>query len=396
MRFFNILSQYILVSVLIRRLGSDVYGIYVWAYAIVQYLIIFVNFGFNTFAAKFIPENSGQPSVLNKIFSSILYFKVSAFFSSAVLFVFLIFNYSAFSENADILLILIGLGLGEALFPIWLFQGFERLEIPTKIIFVFRILLVVTTLLLIKDSEHLIRYAYILTTVHVLMGLSALIISMRTFNIKLVKVKLTFALEPIKEAFVFFAGTLFGRSYNFLAIFLLGIYCSMEQVSAFDISFKIMAVMQMPFEALATALFPTIVRTKNLILNQKVILIGFMFSLLLWAFTYWQANFLMELLGGSELASYGALLQKLSVLIPVVVITYLLGANTLVAFGLQNHYNISFIIPSILYILLLSYWWLHEGLTFERIVMARILVDVFLALYRLIIASKYRLIFISK
>ena len=34
------------------------------------------------------------------------------------------------------------------------------------------------------------------------------------------KVKLTFALEPVKEAFVFFAGTLFGRSYNFLAIFL--------------------------------------------------------------------------------------------------------------------------------------------------------------------------------
>ena len=64
---------------------------------------------------------------------------------------------------------------------------------------------------------------------------------------------------------------------------------------SFDISFKIMAVMQMPFEALATALFPTIVRTKNLILNQKVILIGFMLSLLLWAFAYWQAYFLMEL-----------------------------------------------------------------------------------------------------
>ena len=170
----------------------------------------------------------------------------------------------------------------------------------------------------------------------------------------------------------------------------------MEDVSSFDISLKIIAVMQLPFETLSVALFPTIARSKNLLLNQKVIFIGFLVSLLLWAFTYWQAAFLMNLLGGAELMEYSSLLQRLSILIPVVVLTYLLGPNTLIAFGYQNHFNYSFIIPSTIYILILLIFWRMGSLNFEIIIISRILVDVMMALYRLIIAIKFRLIFISK
>lgn len=154
--------------------------------------------------------------------------------------------------------------------------------------------------------------------------------------------------------------------------------------------------MQLPFETLSVALFPTIARSKNLLLNQQVIVIGFLASLLLWAFTYWQAGFLMNLLGGPELMAYSSLLQRLSVLIPVVVLTYLLGPNTLVAFGYQNHFNYSFIISSTIYILILLIFWKMGSLNFEIIIMSRILVDVMMAVYRLIVAIKFRLIFVSR
>ncbi len=154
--------------------------------------------------------------------------------------------------------------------------------------------------------------------------------------------------------------------------------------------------MQLPFETLSVALFPTIARSKNLLLNQKVIFIGFLVSLLFWAFTYWQAEFLMHLLGGSELREYSSLLQRLSILIPVVVLTYLLGPNTFIAFGYQNHFNFSFIISATIYILILLIFWKTGSLNFEIIIISRILVDVVMALYRLIVAIKFRLIFVSR
>lgn len=396
LRVFNILSQYILVSFLVRTLGGETYGVFVWAFSIIQYLVIIVNFGFNTYAAKYVAEEHNDPNRINTIFSAIMGIKISLFILSAVIFLISLSFFPLLRENSFLLIILLGFAFGEAVFPIWFFQGSEKLEIPTKIVFVFRLLLVITTLWLITQTEHLLRYALLLTISQILIGFCGLIFAISKLNIKLVRFQFSDITQLIKESFAFFIGGLFGKSFNFAAIMLLGIYCSMKDVSSFDISFKIIAVMQLPFETLSAVLFPTIARTKNLLLNQKVIFIGFLISLLFWAFTYWQAAFLMNLLGGTEFMEYSSLLQRLSILIPVVVLTYLLGPNTLIAFGYQNHFNYSFIIPSTIYILILLIFWNMGSLNFEIIIISRILVDVMMALYRLVVAIHFRLIFISR
>jgi PST family polysaccharide transporter len=396
LRVFNIFSQYILVSFLVRTLGGETYGIFVWAFSIIQYLVIIVNFGFNTYAAKYVSEESNDPHKINQVFSTIMGIKISLFICTSIIFLIGLNFFPLLQENTFLLVILLGFAFGEAIFPIWFFQGSEKLEIPTKIIFVFRLLLVITTLWLITQTGHLLRYAFLLTMSQILIGLSGLIYAIYKFDIKLIWFKLSHVTELLKESFVFFLGGIFGKSFNFAAIMLLGVYCSMKDVSSFDISFKIIAVMQLPFETLSVALFPTIARSKNLLLNQKVIFIGFLASLLFWAFTYWQADFLINLLGGSELREYSSLLRRLSILIPVVVLTYLLGPNTLIAFGYQNHFNYSFIISSTIYILILLIFWMTNSLNFDVIIMSRILVDMMMALYRLIVAIKFRLIFVSR
>lgn len=396
LRIFNILSQYILVSFLVRTLGSETYGVFVWAFAIIQYLVIIVNFGFNTYAAKYVTDNNNDPNRINTIFSSIMGIKISLFILSRVLLLISLSFFPLLRENSFLLLILLGFAFGEAVFPIWFFQGSEKLEIPTKIVFVFRLLLVITTLWLITQTEHLLRYALLLTISQILIGFFGLVFAITKLDIKLVRFGLSDITDLLKESFAFFLGGIFGKSFNFAAIMLIGIYCSMEDVSSFDISIKIIAVMQLPFETLSVALFPTIARSKNRLLNQKVIFIGFLASLIFWAFTYWQAAFLMNLLGGAELMEYSSLLQRLSMLIPVVVLTYLLGPNTLIAFGHQNHFNYSFIISATIYILILLIFWNMGSLNFEVIIISRILVDVMMALYRLVVAIHYRLIFISK
>jgi PST family polysaccharide transporter len=236
----------------------------------------------------------------------------------------------------------------------------------------------------------------LLTMTQICIGLAGLGFSVLKMNVRLVTFKWGDVKSLLKESSMFFIGAISGKSFNFIAVLLIGIYCSMEQVASFDISFKILAVMQLPSETLSAALFPTILRSKNKLLNQRIIFSGFLISLLLWGITYWQADFLMFLLGGSELSAYSGLLRQLSILIPVVVLTYLLGPNTLVAFGYQNHFNYSFIIPAIIYIFILAIIWKLGSLTFEIIVISRILVDVLMAVYRLFFAVKFRLIFISR
>lgn len=396
LRIFNILSQYLLVSYLVRNLGSSTYGVFVWSVTLIQYLVVIVNFGFNTYAAKYVHEQQNDSKKMSRIFSTITGIKMSLFLISAILFIFSLTFVPGFQENSILLIILLGFVAGEALFPIWFFQGSEQLGIPTKIIFLFRLILVIATFLFITQPDHLLRYAMLLTICQVLIGISGLLYAIKKFNIRLVGFSISDIKKLVRESFAFFVGGICGKSFNFAAIMLLGIYCSMKDVSSFDISFKIIAVMQLPFETLSAALFPTMARSKNLFLNQRIILGGFSASLILWAFTYWQADFLMTLLGGSELTDYSWLLRRLSILIPVVVLTYLLGPNTLVAFGYQNHFNYSFIISATIYILILLIFWTLDAVNFDVIIYTRIFVEVMMALYRFIVALKFRLIFISR
>lgn len=393
LRLFSIISQYIIISILVRSLGDEKYGLFVWAFSVIQYLVIVINFGFNTYAAKYVPENIDDPENLNRVFSTILSFKLFLFFISSALFLFLVYNIPVFKENSQLLLILLAFGLGEAVFPIWLFQGKEKLEIPTKIIFTFKMMLVLCTLILITSNEHLLRYAFLLTTVQIMIGLTGLYFSFSKLNMKFIRVSKNNLYKLIKEAFPFFIGAVFGKSFHFIAVFLIGLYFTMEDVAGFDISFKIMAAIQLPFETLSAVIFPSIARTKNIKLNEKFIYITFALALILWVFTYWQSEFLISLLAGKELLVYTELLQKMSVLIPVVVLTYFLGTNTLVAFGFHKQYNYSFIIPAIIYILTLVFLWKTDRMSFEAIVYSRIMVDVLMAGYRLFVAVKHRLIF---
>lgn len=396
LRVFNILSQYLLVSYLIRTLGTETYGVFVWGFSIIQYLIIVINFGFNTYAAKYIAENKDDQLELNRIFSAILVIKLSLFILSVVAFIAIIYSVGMFDANQSLFLILLGFVLGEVLFPIWFFQGKEKLDIPTKIVFSFKLLLIALTFLLITGPDDLLRYALLLSGSQLLIGVTGFYVALNKLNISLVKTTSNFIWKKIKEGFMFFIGTLCSRSFNLAVIFLAGIWFTMEDAASFDVSFKIIAAFQLPFETLSMVLFPTISRTKDLKMNERIIFMASAFSLLLWGFTFWQSDMLLMIMGGKELLIYSSLLKDLSVLIPIVVITYFLGTNTLVAFGYQREFNLSIIIPTVLYILTLICLWILDLISIEAVIYARIMVDLLVMIIRLIIAYKNKLIFSSR
>ncbi len=396
LRAFNVLSQYLLVSFLVRTLGSETYGSFVWAFSIIQYLIIFINFGFNTYAAKYITDKSKQQKEINKIFSAILGIKLTMFLIAGLLLLLSLYFIPALRIHGALLLILLGFALGEGLFPIWFFQGKEKLGAPTKIVFAFKFLLVLLTVILITSSQDLLKYAILLSSSQLLIGIAGLYMTLTKFDTNLIRIPLNFVWKVIKEGFIFFVGSLFSKTFNLAVIFLVGIYFTMEDVASFDISFKIIAAFQIPFETLSMVLFPTIARSKDIKMNEKIIFLATAVSFIFWGFAYWQSDLLMTIMGGKELITYSPLLQNLSVLIPIVVITYFLGTNTLVAFGYHKEFNLSIILPSILYILTLLILWSLDSISIQSILYSRIMVDALMMTFRMIIAIKYKLIFTSR
>ena len=85
LRFFNIGIKFFLVAYLVRVLGEISYGILTWSDSIIQFFLLFINFGFNIYAAKYIVENRDQKDIINEITSSIFLIKITLFIISFIL-----------------------------------------------------------------------------------------------------------------------------------------------------------------------------------------------------------------------------------------------------------------------------------------------------------------------
>ena len=299
------------------------------------------------------------------------------------------------AENFGLLCLLLFIGIGEMLFPIWFFQGIEKLKTATIIVFFSRLFVVIATVLFIKSQEDLFLYVRLLVASNVLMGVVGVYVLNTKHNIKLSFVKLKLLLIYFKAATMFFLGRFLALIFNFGTIFLIGVFATMDDVTGFDTASKIIMLTVIPFEMLQQAVFPTISRTLDKKLLLRLIILSFLVGLILMLFLNLFANDLMSLFGGAELSEYVNTLKKLSLLTPLISVTFILGSCALVAFGHFKEYNISLIISAIAYLLIVGFLHQFDQITFLKLVYLRIFSDLILVSIRGFYILKKKVIFFN-
>lgn len=382
LRGFNVGAKFILVAYLIRVLGNTNYGVVTWVDAIIQYFLMFINFGFNIYAAKYVVNHRAKIAELNEIVSSIFIIKFSlfliSFFILSILSIFPIFN-----QYHELLFLMLLMGVGDVFFPIWYFQGIEKLKTATLITVFSRLILILSTLFLVSEETDIKKYIIVLVVSNIIMGGLGYYVLIKKHNYKFKTVKFNKLLKMIKEAYMFFLGVFMSLTFNLATIFLIGVFFTMNYVSGFDVSLKIVLVCIIPFDMLQQAIYPTITRTQNKKLLKKIILgsafLGVFFSF----FLYFFAEQLLFLFGGEEMIMYVEVLRMLALIPTFVAVTFMLGTCTLVAFGYQKEFNKSLIISSIIYILTLTVLYFFNSLTFWSFIYLRVISDFILMLIRI-------------
>lgn len=387
MRGFNIGVKFFLVAYLIRVLGEVNYGILTWTDSVIQYFIILINFGFNVYAAKYIVDNKGNQQKINTITSAIFSVKL-AFFAVSFLFVFLLSFFEPFKAQKTYLMLMLLIGIGEVFFPIWYFQGVEKLKSATFITVFARIILVIGTFIFVKSSTDLIPYIWVLIVSNLVLGAVGYITLVKNYNFSFVKVRFLEIKTFVKESFMFFLGRFLSLTFNYATIFLIGVFCTMNKVSGFDVALKVVLVCIIPFDMLQQAVFPTISRTKNIKMLKKIIVGSFIVGLLFTTILFVFREQILYLFGGEKMVEYSAVLATLSFIPPLVAVTFTLGTCTLVAFGYQKEFNLSLIYSSIFYLILVSYFYITNQITFWSLIWLRVIADLVLMLFRVFYVYK--------
>lgn len=390
-RFVNIGVKFLLVAYLIRVLGEMNYGILTWSDAIIQFLIIIVNFGFNIYAAKYIVEHKDNLEKKNEVITSIFSIKLALLILSFLLLYILSF-FEPFFAYRSILLLMLLFGFGEVFFPIWYFQGMEKLKEAMYIVVFSKLFLLLTTFIWVKDAQDLYVYIVLWVLANIVMGLIGYLILVKKYQFKPVFAEKEIVVSYLKEAFLFFVGLFLSLTFNLATIFLIGMYYSMDYVAGFDVALKIVLVAIIPFDVLQQAVYPTIFRNKDKKLLKRLILLSLIGGTALMLFIYFFAEDLLGLFGGAEVVKYAQVLRILSMIVPLASLTFILGTSTLVAFGFTKEFNYSLIFSAIIFIVIVMILRISGHLTFWNLVYLRVISDVILVAIRIFYVAQKRIL----
>jgi PST family polysaccharide transporter len=320
---------------LIRVLGAESYGLYVFAVATASYFVGIVSFGFSFPGVKAIAQNKDNLQIKSAVVSSVFTSKILLGIVSLVIFIGLLLTVPLLKEHKGLFLIVYAQILSEVFFPIWYFQGVQKMKIVTYFQLAFRILSLPFIFILVRSTDDLLQYAFIATLSVVLPAIALYIYLIRREN-------LTIRLQPIsklktyfKEATPFFWSSTAGTIKQESVTIIIGAFFGMKDVALYDLANKLIMLPRMLTMSINTALFPKVIediKTETIKKIEKYeTMIGLSVVLFVVVFGYW----IIWLLGGKEMT--GA--YPLAIVLSFTVLTWLVvGCYINFVFVPQNKY----------------------------------------------------------
>lgn len=377
---------------LIRVLGKDTYGLVIFAQAMVSYLVIIVNFGFDTSATREISINRNDRNRINEIVCSVFIIKGLLFvLSITVLSLILIFLPQA-KDQFLLFYLSLWLCLFAFIFPQWYFLGIEKMKYITLLNLVSRLFFIVLIFYFVRSEKDFLL-------VPLLSGIGATISGIMALWIVFVFDKNRFYIPPVriivkslKESLPFFGSEFiiaFKDKMNFLFI---GTSLSMNEVAVYDLCTKILNLCLVPIGIVNTSIFPKVSISKDMGFVRKTIKYSILFSILLIIIAQFFAEHIVNLLGNQM--TEALLPTRIILVVPLVMaISQTLARNCLIVNNKNKIFVTGMIAVTLLYFLLILIGYslgLMNGVVI--FVVITLILYIFELLFRYYFCKKLRLI----
>lgn len=328
LRLGNYIIPIITLPYLISVLGVEKFGLIAFAEMIIMYFKSVVDYGFDLAGTRSISENRENKKAIDKIINVIFGVKFLLLFICFIVLICLVFIFQKLNENSLLFIFSYGIVLGNALLPIWFFQGVEKMKYITIVNFLSRFLYLILLFIFIKNEENY-YFVPLLNSFGLIFGGIVSIYIMKTkFNVTFYLPKIKDVFLCMKQDFNIFITTLAPNLYNNSMGVLLGIFTNNIQVGYYSAATKLIEVGNSFINIISIAIYPYLNRSKNYrkkLLNSTL-LIGLCISLFFILFS----DHLITILFGKEMNPSILILQILSLSPLFISMMSVYGTNTLI------------------------------------------------------------------
>jgi len=330
LQFINYLLPLFLIPYLIRILGIDGFGIYSFILAIMMYGVQMSDYGFELSATYHISLNRDKPKKMNEIFSSILSIKLLIALLYLLTLTLLSFFIDKLFLYQNLIFLSFGTLLGYVLFPLWFFQGIEKMRYIMYLNGFSKLIFVLSVFIFVKDESDLYLLLLLNSITTLLIGIVALYVAIKNFNIRLSFQPWSRLYFYLRDGWYIFTSKFAVEFYTTINIIILGFFATPLVVGYYAVSIKIIHALGSLLDPLTRTVYPYLISVyqksnENFIAkNQQLALVIFIIMFPVALLVGYFSETILEIITGKEVAPLNVeILQVFSISLSI----YLYGSQ---------------------------------------------------------------------
>ncbi len=269
----NVLIALIAIPIVVKAVNIEQFGLINLSLSFITLLNVVVNYGYYLSGPREVAIHASNKNVLSDIFSKIVIGKllIASFLFVSVL---ALVNFTpTFDRYGTILLFSTIILFSEALFPSWIAQGLERLQIIvignviSKLLYIFLLIVFINS----PAESKLVNFFVGLSALGVNIILIIYITS--SWNIKLKLVSFKNILHSLKTNFILLLSTIISQITVSSGVIILSFFSDNKELGLYSLAEKVMLIIRMLPVLISQAIYP---KASKLYLENQVKFLNFL------------------------------------------------------------------------------------------------------------------------
>lgn len=376
---------------LFRVLGVERWGLVTFGYSLMQYFVMFTDFGFNLSATKYISEHRNDLQKINSYLNSAMIGRFILCGISLAILLALISYFDKFSTESIFYLLYFGIILGNVMFPMCFFQGMENMKYITVFNIVAKSLSFIPFFIFIRKPEDYIYVPIFYSIGFVLAGIVSLFIVYFKMGMKWYFTSISQISSSLKDSSAYFLARASTSLFTTSNSFLLGLVCGNTMVGYYSAAEKLYQAYNQLLSPFTGVLFPHIAKSRDVLFFKKIFYRITFTNLFCVAAALLLASYVLDIVYGTADPNILEVFRILVTACFVTIPSMLLGYPFLAAMGHPLYTNYTVMTTSVVHITGLVVLYIYGAISPITVAMMVVMSETLLILFRIWGVRRFRL-----
>ena len=261
----------ILLPYLIRTLGTEKYGLTETAASFLGIFLLLTNYGFSYSSSRQISIHREDKAKISEIYSSVMFLKSIFMVITFSVLLALTYSFPKFERERPLYLWSFGAVIGDVLFPIWLFQGLEKMRYISLLNITARTIILGLTLAFVQREADYIFVPIINSTGLIVIGISSIVIARRKLEVYFKMPTGEQMKFQLREGWNTFVSGMSINLYTQARVFIFSLFASETITGYYSVAQRLTGIFQVfPLMTLLNAVLPRLNHVYSLDKSRSV------------------------------------------------------------------------------------------------------------------------------